>query len=285
MNWIRRKPKINTLTESEVLLRHQLLEAIQAEMQKPEDQRDVTLIDECLETIEYLNDECHTPVYMDPPEKQKEHVRRLPRWVVVACSVVIFFFAGTGVASAFGINVWQAILHWDSRYLQIDYVPSGQTIAPLPTGTFTDDIKGEEPPIENNYMVFTSIEEAVQAAGFTPMLPSWIPEGYELDSVEVFPDSFTSSMTIRYTKGEEDYLLISVIHIWHTDGVLTSGVILLDNPKIDYYWFNGIYYTAISYEDSKNVSINWYRENEIYNIDCNSESLDVIQNIAESYTF
>ena len=62
MNWIRRKPKINTLTESEVLLRHQLLEAIQAEMQKPEDQRDVTLIDECLETIEYLNDECHTPV-------------------------------------------------------------------------------------------------------------------------------------------------------------------------------------------------------------------------------
>ena len=55
MNWIRRKPKINTLTESEVLLRHQLLEAIQAEMQKPEDQRDAALIEECLETIESVS--------------------------------------------------------------------------------------------------------------------------------------------------------------------------------------------------------------------------------------
>ena len=281
MNWIRRKPKINTLTESEVLLRHQLLEAIQAEMQKPEDQRDVTLIDECLETIEYLNDECHTPVYMDSPEKQKEHVRRLPRWVAVACSVVIFFFAGTGVASAFGINVWQAILHWDSRYLQVDYVPSGQTISPLPTGTFTDDIKGEEPPIENNSMVFTNIEEAVQAAGFTPMLPSWIPEGYELDSVEVFPDSFTSSMTIRYTKGEEDYLIISVIHMWHADGVMHTGIDI-QNAKLEQYWTNGIFYTQVTRDDSS-VTINWYTNNEVYDVSCLGESFETVHYIVDSF--
>ena len=281
MNWIRRKPKINTLTESEVLLRHQLLEAIQAEMQKPEDQRDAALIEECLETIEYLNDECRTPVYIDPQEKQREHVRRLPRWVAVACFVVVFFFAGTGVASAFGINVWQAILHWDSRFLQVDYVPSGQPIAPLPTGTFTDDIKGEDPPIENNSMVFTNIEEAVQAAGFTPMLPSWIPEGYELDSVEVFPDSFTSSMTIRYMKGDEDYLLISVIHMWHADGVMHTGIDI-QNAKLEQYWTNGIFYTQVTREDSS-VTINWYTNNEVYDVSCLGESFETVQYIVDSF--
>ena len=107
-------------------------------------------------------------------------------------------------------------------------------------------ISREKIPIENNPMVFTSIEEAVQAAGFTPMLPSWIPEGYELDSVEVFPDSFTSSMTIRYMKGDEDYLLISVIHMWHADGVMHTGI-HIQNAKLETILDgNGIFYTQVT---------------------------------------
>ena len=79
--------------------------------------------------------------------------------------------------------------------------------------------------------------------------PSWIPEGYELDRVEVFPDSFTSSMTIRYMKEDEDYLLVSVIHMWHSDGAVQTGVDTQD-AELGQYWGHGILYTAATRKDS-----------------------------------
>ena len=86
-----------------MLLRHQLLEAIQAEMQKPEDQRDAALIEECLETIEYLNDECRTPVYIDPQKRNRKGTR--PAFVLVGGRCVFccgFFLCG----NRSGFRLW-----------------------------------------------------------------------------------------------------------------------------------------------------------------------------------
>ena len=121
----------------------------------------------------------------------------------------------------------------------------------------------------------------MQAAGFTPMLPSWIPEGYELDSVEVFPDSFTSSMTIRYMKGDEDYLIISVMHMWHTDGAVQTGIDMKD-AELGQYWRNGILYTTAIRTDSS-ITINWNIGNEIYEVDCIKQPLEVVQDIVRSF--
>ena len=98
---------------------------------------------------------------LNPSRHLKKH--RLMRVAFVAAVVTVILLAGTITASAFGFDLWGTIAKWSRE-----------------TFGFTS-----ESPIENPEG-YDSLKAALSQYGITePLTPSWIPDGYNLSSVDV----------------------------------------------------------------------------------------------------
>ena len=94
-------------------------------------------------------------------QKEKNH-----RFLRVACMAVVFavlFFGGTITSYAFGYDLWGAFAHWTRETFGFAYV------------TPMDHPKS-----------YSSLQDALSHYGITePLAPTWIPDGYTLQSVDV----------------------------------------------------------------------------------------------------
>ena len=99
------------------------------EIKKPSAKKDETLIAECVETMVYCDRqlaELHAEAAHRAERKQSSRFTLWPknafaRAAVAAAALILILGLGTAVTKAAGLDVWSALVHWDSDYLKIDY--------------------------------------------------------------------------------------------------------------------------------------------------------------------
>lgn len=106
---------------------------------------------------------------------RKNHAKVIPmaRWMrrlTAAAAVVAVIFAGTITASAFGVNLWEVFVQWTEETFHF---------------RGSNDQEPSAPEKENN-QDYQSLQEALDLYKITtPLVPKWIPQGYELHSIKV----------------------------------------------------------------------------------------------------
>lgn len=177
-----------------------LLDRLEAEMDK-EEIEDIDLID-AITTL--LDERAPVPVTQESPEEslrkfraeyaplldsdfesKKAHPvrRRVAQIVLAACLGITMLFA---VASACGVNLIAEFLEWREETFVLRGRGSGQMVL-------------EQAP-EGEY---ASMEEAVAAYGITdPVVPTWIPKGFEVQYVRAKEQLYSVNLTARYKAGD-----------------------------------------------------------------------------------
>lgn len=99
----------------------------------------------------------------EPEPRSGKQSRRMPRalrWVAILAAVLLLL---CGTASAFGMNIFQAIADWTAETFRFTSAKSGAVVQAVPE----DD-------------VYADLREAVAEYTDTPVVPTWAPEGTEL---------------------------------------------------------------------------------------------------------
>lgn len=111
--------------------------------------------------------------------------RHFPRTLIAAAVVAVLFGLGSMAGSS---RLWESVVHLTQGTLQI-----------VPPGASQSGQTSAQPPLEE--LEFTSLQEALDAYGITePLVPKWLPEGFESLGVttNVDPDSIRIAETYSY---------------------------------------------------------------------------------------
>lgn len=205
-----------------------LLDRLEAEMDK-EEIEDTDLIDAILKL---LDERVPVPVPQESPEESLRKFRaqyapildadneereprpmghRILRAAMVACLCVALLLVG---AQACGINLIEQFLEWrEETFVLRGSNRGGQmTLEEAPDGEYV------------------SMAAAVAAYGITdPIVPTWIPEGFEVQYVRAKESEDAINLTARYTADEDQKIIIKVffyrsegeygVHSEHSDPV------------------------------------------------------------------
>ena len=187
------------------------------------------------------------------PSKRVVRFKRVWRTALVAAVAIACMFAAMVTAQAAGVDVFGAMARWTE-----DVFSFGQI---APDSEVSDDLaqetKGQETeaPAE-----FASLQEAFDAYGMTEVHePTWLPEGYALDSIDVLAvdDPFLRSFSASYTNGEG----IIAIGIMSYDGTPATQVQKIGGP-VESVEKNGIVFYHV--ENSVGRTIAWYSAQYAY---------------------
>lgn len=100
--------------------------------------------------------------------------RHFPRTLIAAAVVAVLFGLGSMAGSS---RLWESVVHLTQGTLQI-----------VPPGASQSGQTSAQPPLEE--LEFTSLQEALDAYGITePLVPKWLPEGFECSEVMTNFDS------------------------------------------------------------------------------------------------
>lgn len=122
---------------------------------------------------------------------EKEPVRRPLRWVrrltTAAAAVLVFVMLGTVTANAFGFNIWRAIAVWAQETFHFQ------------TG---EEARIDDPNPERK-LQYSSLEDALyRVENVTGIVPTWIPEGYELTDITIDETPMQKVYIAIYEHGE-----------------------------------------------------------------------------------
>lgn len=111
--------------------------------------------------------------------------RHFPRTLIAAAVVAVLFGLGSMAGSS---RLWESVVHLTQGTLQI-----------VPPGASQSGQTSAQPPLEE--LEFTSLQEALDAYGIAePLVPKWLPEGFESLGVttNVDPDFIRIAETYSY---------------------------------------------------------------------------------------
>lgn len=111
--------------------------------------------------------------------------RHFPRTLIAAAVVAVLFGLGSMAGSS---RLWESVVHLIQGTLQI-----------VPPGASQSGQTSAQPPLEE--LEFTSLQEALDAYGIAePLVPKWLPEGFESLGVttNVDPDFIRIAETYSY---------------------------------------------------------------------------------------
>ena len=123
--------------------------------------------------------------------------RHFPRTLIAAAVVAVLFGLGSMAGSS---RLWESVVHLTQGTLQI-----------VPPGASQSGQTSAQPPLEE--LEFTSLQEALDAYGITePLVPKWLPEGFESLGVttNVDPDFIRIAETYSYDNAKEALERVSV---------------------------------------------------------------------------
>ena len=158
------------------------------------------------------------------PMKTKRRGSLWVRGLAAAMAVVVILIAGSVTAKAFGFDIWKAVVQWTQE-------------------TFHFGNWGNSDP--NNNRSYSSLQEALEQGNVpTWLVPTYLPEGFNLADVHVGQTPAKKRYTAIYTKGKEslritvqDHLDGDPIYVEQSDGLVeeyeAAGVTyyLFDNNK------------------------------------------------------
>lgn len=155
----------------------------------------------------------------------KRQPKRRSRFASISIGVLAACFCLVVTANALGMNPVQAFLDWADGIVQIYCNPSG--IMELP----------EDDPSQ-----YHSLEEALEANDMEPdQIPNWIPEDYQLSSVDVLDTGALIQCSASYT-AERGELLIRASRFIDDDWSVKDE----RNDDGDKYEKNGLTYYLVT---------------------------------------
>lgn len=196
-----------TLTKEEIYAR--LNQAISEEYQKePQDWDDdfilfcEQILYEMRTGIPYVSrkEECKQALKnrLNKEEQQSTTSSRvITRGLLMAGALMVVLF---GVEILFN-REW---LSGNSTQDEQQYIISGQKIDPNIVGEGQADDSTTEP----QSITTTNLDEAIGVLGFTPAMPQWIPDGWELFSYYVAKNQSSKWFIVTYQKPGQEYSLI-----------------------------------------------------------------------------
>ncbi len=242
------------------------------ELCKPAGERDAALVDECIQTLAYLNARIDCAIAQEQARRRARPFYRTG--FGIAAFVVLLLLAGSGIAEACGFRVWSALLHWDAGYLHVDYVPEGQGMLSAVTPKPDDAInKGFSPDTE-----YSSVDEALEALKISPMLPV-LPDSFEIERIHSRQDDIGTKLFINYA-GVNGSLSFKVSVYYNED---TSSAVLLPGAPENHETYTG---NGISFRLSRaggKIYATWSHGDCIYYLDTDlsyKETMNVLDTLA-----
>lgn len=236
----------------------------EAEMFKPVEQRDEALLNECLDTLDYLHDSKRKLIAKLEAESSTcvRMAYKRPR-LVLATIITLVILLGTGVTQALGLRIWSALIHWDAGYLHVNYVSTEQEPFDPANGSSASEngntamYDGIVEPID-----YLSVEDALSELDIAPMLPTYLPEDLGVDKISGHCSNVSKTLIVFYAN-ELHSLLFEVTDMHESESAAT---VALPNDKYTYetHESNGIVYT-LSQVDSM-VYVTWTNDYMIYTI-------------------
>lgn len=247
----------------------------EAEICKPVEQRDESLMNECLDTLDYLHDskrklitklEATCPAYVSTVYKR-------PR-LVFATIITLVILIGTGVAQACGFRIWSALIHWDAGYLHVNYVPAErESFDPANIGNGNSEsgiIVTEGEIIEQTDYV--SIKEALSDLDVTPMLPTYLPNKFKAQAIQATCQPVSIRLIIDY-KDEENQLIYEVVKINEPE---SASTVALPGDEDTYKTYESSGITYILSQTSTMVYATWTSGNMVYTLDTDLPYMEVL---------
>lgn len=194
---------------------------------------------------------CEAPAAEAPSPHRRTGIRVLKRVTVLAAALIVCLFAGIFVVQAAGVNVIGAIARWSDETFGFNQSAPGAARSE-PAGEGSGETSG--------------LARSLVAHGITePMVPQYIPEGYEQTELYVEPDG--ASFCGVYENGEDCLVIQINRHDTTTDDQVEKNS---EDPEVyianhtEYYimknvdrynaaWFTGEYMCTILNANSKEL--------------------------------
>lgn len=274
---IRKAIADGTLTKEEISKR--LTDVIHTENEKQPDERDTDFVMAC-QTILY---EMHTGhPYASRKEESKRELKNrfkneeqqsttsspvIMRSLLVASVLMVVLF---GVEILFN-REW---LSGNSTQDEQQYIISGQTIDP----GLVDEGKADDSMTDPQSITTTNLDEAVEALGFVPVMPQWIPDGWELLPYYASKTASSERFVATYAHDEQDYNLVYQT-VYYYDAERASAAFEQNRTGEEIDLANGkTVYISENFNDTTCV---WYESLACYSL-AGPENTDTIIKIIES---
>ena len=255
----------------------ELHEKLDLELTKPVDERDFDRIEELTEaitTIEGTEQLVQAQAAEAIPKLQQENHRRkitlrknrLKVLIPCACAAVVLA-ANIWSVAAFDRNIFSAAVDWFDGGFTLQMSESDAVILPAT----------EEDP----YGIMAKCEEY----GFTPLTPTYLPEGFVLDHIATNTSSKSSSVLFYYRKDnflkEDALLIVDITHYNEGAGIPPIGI-PSDGMQPEEEIINGI--TMYTLKEDDQFSATFIYQNTVYVIVSRDLNYDECYKVAASFT-
>ncbi len=162
---------------------------------------------------------------LTPEKDNKRKNRNIPwmRGLVAAAAVIAILVFGSVTAKAFGVDVWKAVVQWTQETFHFGELGGSEMNSDLP---------------------YASLQEALlQGEITTPLVPTWLPDGYKLVEIKVDQSPLFIKYQAKY-RNEKKTLIITVqdhldknpVYVEQSEGLVEEYVAL----GVTYYLFSDI---------------------------------------------
>ena len=170
----------------------------------------------------------------------KKSARKQPlRWLrslSAVAAVLVIILLGSITAKALGFDLWETVVKWTQE-----------------TFHFGDGGQTDDGPDIGGDLEYASLQEALRKNDINePLVPTWIPEGYQLIDIKIQATPMQDKYSAQYRNGEKEL-------------IITVRNYLDDNPHyveksedfVEIYKVSGVeYYLFLNHEKSRAAWIN-----------------------------
>jgi len=232
------------------------------------DQEDTALEPECTEHAVSTQTNQQS---LTVPQKRVVQFKRVWRTALVAAITVACMFAVMVTAQAAGVDVFGAMARWTQDVFSFGQIAPDSQVSNSPT----QETMGQGAKVPNTG--FASLQEAFDAYGMTEVHePTWLPEGYTLDGVDVLAmdDPFVRTFSASYTDGE-GRVSVNIISYEGEPATQVQKIGGLVESKVK----DGITFYLI--QNTENDTIAWHTNQYEYFL-ASKEGTDILLKITES---
>ena len=197
--------------------------------------------------------------------------RRIRRVGLIAAITITVMLGIMAVAQAAGVDVFGAVARWTDEVFSLGTIryQSAVDVTNDTAATVPPQAPADEKPLINSE--YTSIQDALDACGITEVAaPTWIPEGYSFDGVDILYDSDGEfgDLLGGYLNGEH---ALNIEIGYYEDE--PRGQIEKTDVPVETFTLNGI--TVYLLENINSNAAVWATEHYEYYIGCGGDKDNV----------
>lgn len=233
-------------------------------------------IEEIFEDTPFSHPEHRSPNMDSAPPVR---LRRIWRTALTAAVITVFIFGCMIAAQAAGIDVFGAIARWTEGTFSFSTIRSEDTINERYDNSAENQLMMEDADASSVGLAYPSLQEALDAYGITEVAaPTWIPEGYTLDQLDVYdlgnPEDFVLHASYR---SDENILGVDILSYTGEPGAQIEKID--GDPKP--FEAGGITFYLI--QNTKNHIAAWFTEHyECYISGAHDMEYEVLEEIVLS---